>query len=145
MDAEVAIATLEREAASFAALLHPDLLGRSVPSCPGWSLGDLARHLGRIHRWARSAILEGPSEEPEASADPDDVQPWFEEGAADLAATLRSLPADEPCWTFADPPTVQFWMRRQAHETALHHWDAATSVGKTSASTTTWLSTASTR
>lgn len=29
-----------------------------------------------------------------------------------------------PCWGFGPPPrTVRFWLRRQAHETALHRWD----------------------
>ena len=123
-------AVLEREGSAFAALLDPPALAVPVRSCPGWSLADLARHLGGIHRWARHAILHGPSDEPEGPADDSAVRGWYEQGLEDLLRTLRSCDGELPCWTFADPPMVRFWMRRQAHETTLHRWDAASSLGR---------------
>lgn len=27
-----------------------------VPSCPGWNVGQLARHIGYGHRWASEAV-----------------------------------------------------------------------------------------
>jgi len=130
MEPSLAIATLRREGTAFAALLTPDALDVDIVSCPGWTLEDLARHLGGVHRWARQAILHGPSEEPAGPSDPGAIRPWFEAGLEELAGTLEDRRPDQECWTFADPPTVAFWLRRQAHETALHRWDAATSLGR---------------
>jgi uncharacterized protein (TIGR03083 family) len=120
-----ALAVLEREAAAFAALLdHPDLTS-PVSGCPGWRVEDLGRHLGRIHRWAREAVRTGPSEEVSGPSDPAELAPWFREGAAMLLTELAADDPDRPCWGFGPPPrTVRFWLRRQAHETALHRWDA---------------------
>ncbi|HEV2311090.1 MAG TPA: maleylpyruvate isomerase N-terminal domain-containing protein, partial [Acidimicrobiia bacterium] len=52
-------------------------------------------------------------------------------GAQALSAELER-PADEPAWTFAPPPTVGFWQRRQAHETAMHRVDAELASGAAS-------------
>ncbi|MET1004634.1 MAG: maleylpyruvate isomerase family mycothiol-dependent enzyme [Propionibacteriaceae bacterium] len=123
-------AVVQQQGAAFASLLLPSNLAAPVTSCPGWTLADLARHLGGVHRWARHAILHGPSEEPAGPEDESTLRRWFEEGLADLLGTLADARLHDPCWTFADPPTVRFWARRQAHETTLHHWDAASSLGE---------------
>ena len=57
------LAHLERAAADVAGRLESGDLDAPVPGCPGWTLTDLAHHLGGIHRWARTAVVEGPSEE----------------------------------------------------------------------------------
>ena len=102
-----------------------------MPGCPGWTLVDLARHLGGVHRWARDAVVVGRSPEQPGPPDPAQVEPWFREGAALLLTALRERHPDTPCWTFAEPRTVAFWLRRQAHETALHRCDAAQALGRT--------------
>lgn len=34
----------------------------AVPTCPGWTVRDLLRHLGGIHRWAGTHVREaGPA------------------------------------------------------------------------------------
>ncbi|PSR66699.1 hypothetical protein C8258_19440 [Nocardia sp. MDA0666] len=38
-----------------AALAHADT-AVPVPSCPGWTVGQLGRHLGGAQRWARAAV-----------------------------------------------------------------------------------------
>lgn len=123
------VLALEREAVSFGSLLGPDDLERAVPSCPGWTLRDLAQHLGGVHRWAAHAVRHGSAEQPAVSLPPAEVRGWFEQGAADLVRTLQSCPPEQPCWTFGEPRTVRFWMRRQALETALHRADAAAALG----------------
>lgn len=123
------------EAAALAALLTPLALDAPVPGCPGWSLADLARHTGGVHRWATAALAAPPDGDPgDEPTGPDDdaaVRAWFTEGAAALAAALRSVPPTRPCWTFAAPEataTAAFWARRQVLETALHRWDAESAV-----------------
>lgn len=123
---------LESAAARFSAVLAEADLAAPVPACPGWSLYDLAHHLGGAHRWARVAVLEGhPNGTSEAPpADRDALVSWFDEGAAALVSTLRETGPDAPCWAFGPRPRVTgFWFRRQAHETAMHTHDAEDASG----------------
>ena len=62
--------------------------------------------------------------------DPATVRAWYEQGLHDLLATLSDSDMQDPCWTFADPPVVGFWARRQVLETTLHRWDAASIRGR---------------
>lgn len=123
------IDVLEAEAASFAQLIGSADPASPVAGCPGWTLADLAHHLGGIHRWARQAVLVGPGDQPRGPDDPRELYRWFVHGAADLVQTLRSADPAQPCWTIAPPHEVRFWMRRQALETTIHRWDAATCAG----------------
>jgi uncharacterized protein (TIGR03083 family) len=129
VDPTAALDVLEREAARFAELLDGDL-GAPVRGCPGWTLADLARHLGGVHRWAAAAVLVGETEEEAGPREAERIAPWFREGAEQLVALLRATDPGQPCWTFGEPPSAAFWRRRQAHETALHRWDAAASQGQ---------------
>jgi hypothetical protein len=52
MDPWDAIVVVPQEGAAFVALLTTDGLSAEVAGCPGWTVADLARHLGGIHRWA---------------------------------------------------------------------------------------------
>ena len=72
----------------------------AIPSCPGWTLLDLASHLGTVHRWAEHlvrvrAVKRIPDSEMEFERGP--VTPaWLEEGGLRLVATLRAADPDEP-------------------------------------------------
>ncbi|MEH3075983.1 MAG: maleylpyruvate isomerase N-terminal domain-containing protein [Quadrisphaera sp.] len=130
-----AAALVEREAGRLAAALRPEALAVVVPGCPGWTVADLARHTGGVHRWALSALRTepggSPGGEPPGPQDDDAVPAWFAEGADELVAALASTSPAVPCWTFAAaeaPATAAFWARRQVHETALHRWDAASAL-----------------
>jgi uncharacterized protein (TIGR03083 family) len=125
------LAHLDRAAGDVVALLETADLTAPVPGCPEWRLLDLAHHLGGVHRWARTAVEGRLTEIDEIGpAERGALLDWFRAGAADLAATLRGTDPDAPCWTFGPRPrTAAFWIRRQAHETALHASDAAASQG----------------
>jgi uncharacterized protein (TIGR03083 family) len=125
---------VEREAGAFAEVLRAGDLAQPVAGCPGWTLGDLGAHLGGVHRWARSAVGTEPSAGPppgRSAAAPVGaaLHPWFVEGAAELVDALREADPDRPCWSMAPPATARFWLRRQAHETTLHRWDAEDCLG----------------
>ncbi len=124
---------LERDAAALARAelaLGPEA---PVPTCPGWRMRELLRHLGHVHRWALRYVAEGLTEMlpevPEAEmigqGPPDaGLARWLEVGALELAAGLRRAPADLECWSFLPSPSpLLFWARRQAHETAIHRVD----------------------
>lgn len=122
------MAHLQRDVAAFEDCLAGDLTA-PVRSCPGWDVAELATHLGRVHRWAGAALMS--TDEPRYPSRPDtaDLRAWFAEGAADLLIQLGRRDPGQPCWSFWQPQTVAFWVRRQAHETAVHRRDAEGAVG----------------
>jgi uncharacterized protein (TIGR03083 family) len=127
-----ALPHLERAVEAFAGAVAAVDPGAPVPSCPGWDVRALADHLGNVHRWARAAIVEGHPDtaEVEAPDDRDALVAWYRDCAGGLLDTLRTTDPGTPCWAFGPKPrTVAFWFRRQAHETTMHHLDAALARG----------------
>lgn len=125
------LAVLPTATGRFADVLATGDLDAPVASCPGWSLRDLADHLGRTHRWAAHAIV---ARTPDGDAGPAptrrrDLLAWYAGHAAHLHDVLAARAADVPAWTFGDPATVLFWRRRQVHETLMHTWDAEATRG----------------
>jgi uncharacterized protein (TIGR03083 family) len=114
-------------------------LTAGVPSCPGWNVGQLVRHLGGGHRWAEQAI-RGRVTEPFAEdfrdlsaytrEDPAVVGPWLAGGAARLAGTLREAGPGTKMWTPVPGGSTDFYARRFTYETALHRADAALALGQ---------------
>ncbi|WP_217213025.1 maleylpyruvate isomerase family mycothiol-dependent enzyme [Streptomyces sp. AC550_RSS872] len=112
-----------------------------VPTCPGWNLGQLLRHVGGDHRWAEEAVRTragGPVADElvndltaYAHEDASFLIPWLVEGAAGLSSTLRAAGAAALAWNpSADRAApVAFWARRMTFETALHRADAALTAG----------------
>ena len=114
-----------------------------VPTCPGWNLGRLLRHVGGDHRWAEEVVATRASEpvddacvnDPAAYTRLDDsaLGGWLIEGATKLADILRAAGPDLRVWTPADEeliePSTGFWARRMAYETLLHRADAALATG----------------
>lgn len=108
-----------------------------VPSCPGWSLGNLLRHIGGGHRWAEEIVrtrATGFLPDGEVrNLDGDDSAPppvdWLIEGAQRLADTLRAAGPDAELWTPLGHGTTAFWARRFANETVLHRADATLATG----------------
>lgn len=100
-------------------------LGRSVPACPEWTLDDLFGHLGSIERWAAAVARSGErAQQPAPPAE--GGASWFLEEAPAFLDAMTSLDPEAPCWGFGPPPrTAGFWLRRQAHEHAIHFVDAS--------------------
>jgi uncharacterized protein (TIGR03083 family) len=107
----------------------PETLTRSVPACPGWTLDALFGHLGSIERWAAEVVHGGKFvEEPTPPAT--EASAWFLEGADAFLGTMAALDPEAQCWNFGPPPrTAGFWLRRQAHEHAIHLVDACQASG----------------
>jgi uncharacterized protein (TIGR03083 family) len=116
--------------ATAADLAGPDA---RIAACDEWRVRDLLRHTGTIHRWATAVVAGGstsrPSRDAAPSLDGTELVEWFREGHARLVATLRAAPADLECWTFMPAPSpLEFWARRQAHETSIHRADAESAL-----------------
>ena len=123
------------------ALLTADVadadLRSPVPSCPGWRLGDLVRHIGEGHRWAEATVrTRAPEFRPDAKMrvlDGDDSGKlpvdWLIDGAAEFADALREAGPDAELWAPFDYHTTAFWARRFTHETLMHRADATLAAG----------------
>jgi uncharacterized protein (TIGR03083 family) len=110
-----------------------------VPTCPGWNLGQLLRHLGGAHRWVETTVRTRATQPPSddhfrdlsryTDEDPAVLDAWLAEGAAQLASTLRAAGPDAPVWTPVPGESASFFARRMAHETLVHRADAAAAAG----------------
>ena len=138
MDIAAHIDALEHEASELGAAAAATSLADPVPGCPDWTVRDLIRHIGYVHRWAGAIVsgqLDGASGDGDAAvgalpAD-DGLHGWYDEGHRGLVATLRAAPADLECFTFLPAPSpLAFWARRQALETAVHRADASAAAGR---------------
>ncbi|MFF3087106.1 maleylpyruvate isomerase family mycothiol-dependent enzyme [Streptomyces nojiriensis] len=109
----------------------------AVPPCPGWTVADLVRHLGGVHRYLvyvlRERLTAPPDPAgltlPEAPADPDGLTDWFAQGARELAGLFHELGPETAVWTWSVEQTAGFWLRMQLIELAVHRWDAESATG----------------
>ena len=124
-----------RRAGSAAAQAARDIpMETTVPSCPEWTLRDLAHHLGSHHRWVAGNLDQPPDgnafkqrEEPPAD---EAIPDWLEAGAEVLATKLAATDPAKPCWTWVPfDQSARFWARRTTQETAMHRWDAQNAGG----------------
>jgi uncharacterized protein (TIGR03083 family) len=140
MEASEHILALQREGDQLAAVAGQAGLHASVPSCPGWQVRDLLRHLGYVHRWAASYLTEerqdaadelSEAEQLAAGPDDDELIAWYRAGHAGIVAALRNADPGISCWSFLPAPSpLAFWARRQAHETAIHRADTQLAAGQ---------------
>jgi uncharacterized protein (TIGR03083 family) len=107
-----------------------------VPTCPGWTLGDLVLHLGSVHEWAALIVASGATKPPDRphpsvpAAEP--LADWYDGRVRHLLDTLRDTDPDKACWTHQrDFRVSAYWSRRQAHELAAHLADADIALGRT--------------
>ena len=126
---------LEVEIDRFATIYEGADDATMVPSCPEWSVHDLAEHLGHVHRWAEHlvrvrATARIPSSEMDFDRGPVST-PWIRSGGASLLVTLRNGNPDEPMWAWGADQHLRFWSRRQLHETFVHRIDLELAVGRT--------------
>lgn len=136
MDISQHIAALEEDGVLLADAAEAAGREAAVPACPGWKVRDLVRHQAYVHRWAMRHILQQPADvigDDVTEADilgggpPDsDLIIAYREGHAALVRALREADPALRCATFMDtaPTPLGFWARRQAHETAIHRFDA---------------------
>jgi uncharacterized protein (TIGR03083 family) len=130
-------AEIEASTETLAGLVHGADLTRQVPTCPEWTLRQLATHVGRAQRWA-AEIVSTRSAEPipfrqvpdgRIPDDPALHAPWLRAGAARLNGAVREAGSDT-VWAFGALRPASAWARRMAHETAVHRADAEITVGR---------------
>ena len=134
MEIDQHIAALESDGCLLADAAGRAGLAAPVPSCPGWRVADLLRHLRYIHQWAAAhvcqtpaQIIAGPLEAELLAGGPPDAEllDAYRAGHQTLTEALGSADPALACATFLPAPSpLAFWSRRQAHETAIHRADA---------------------
>ena len=132
MDDSTLLGHLREDGVALAALAGADL-SADVAGCPGWNLHDLLAHLGMVHRMAGRMVATPPgTERPPATEKPPAgaaVVGWVVDGLDRLIADVERRDPTQPCIGWAGPTDVRWWLRRQAHETAVHRWDAQVAAG----------------
>jgi len=134
LSADELLAVLRAEVQLVVKELKLVFLADPVPTCPQWTVRDLIEHLGGAHRWAAAVVAgartENLPDEEQATlmappVDPNELVPWFADGAGTLLAAMDAAPVDLQAFTFlrSAPPARLFWARRQAHETTIHRVD----------------------
>ncbi len=103
-----------------------------------WDVRTVVTHTGAVHRWAADIVRRAlPTNEtggssafwPTNEAD-SDLRYWDRQGLDELISELHAVGDDLECFTFIKGvPAREFWVRRQAHETAIHRVDVELAAG----------------
>ena len=130
--ADFLIATA-RDGAAFADACEAAGLAAPVASCPGWNVGDLLWHLAEVHYFWRT-IVGDARESWEGYAEParpgdSELLGFYREGLKATLEVLRNADPAQVNWTWSADRTAGFVIRRMAHETAVHLWDAQLAAG----------------
>ena len=139
------IAAVGQEAGLFAAAARQGGFEADIETCPGWNMRDLVRHLMEIHLWAAAHVAQ-PHDKPWVDdlaelavfwpdlavfwPEDNELIDWYLNVNANLVDALDSAPLDVESFTFLPAPSpLAMWARRQAHETAIHRFDAQNATG----------------
>lgn len=123
--------------AAFADLFRDADPSTPVPTCPGWDLGQLMRHVGRGDRWSAQIVAEQSMDAIDPRTVAGGTPPegreneieWLHEGARQLVDAVERTGAAIPVWTFLGPRPAAWWVRRRLHEVLVHRADAALTLG----------------
>jgi uncharacterized protein (TIGR03083 family) len=134
MDTDFYTTTIRRDAEAMVDAAGAAGLDADVPTCPGWTVRDLMVHTGRVHRH-KAEVVRGGYVDSDAAFPPrpdGDVLEWFVEGLDEMLDVFDSADLDAPSWTWCDHEhNADWWVRRMAHETAIHGADASIAAGRT--------------
>lgn len=136
LDHEQACDLAQAELLRFAAVVKAADLQAPVPTCPGWTVAVLARHMGSVYRWAAQHVSEH-AQAPIRGADVKDGAPsedgelveWLLGGVGPAISAFRQGAADEAVWGWGADHHVRFWPRRMLHEATVHRVDVEIASG----------------
>ena len=111
-----------------------------VPTCPDYSVDDLAAHIGDFCTLWTHALVEGtpptdvtspplpsggaPGDDRSGGTDPAARVEWLRELSERFLTVLASTDADAKVWTWFEPDqTAAFIARRASHELSVHRVD----------------------
>lgn len=129
--------TLIEETKAFGDVIRASDPTTPVPTCPGWTLNQLLKHVGRGNRWCAQIIAERRAEgldprevrDGKPPEDPDGAIDWLNQGAQAVLDAVDRVGPETRVWTFLGPKPAGWWIRRRVHEATVHRADAALAVG----------------
>ncbi|MBK0866196.1 maleylpyruvate isomerase family mycothiol-dependent enzyme [Saccharopolyspora sp. HNM0986] len=128
MVGELSQAVLKEQVGAFRAAAVAAGPDATVPTCPGWDVRKLLRHLARVYAMVQLGLETGPDDQrPRPPAAPDAFDAaltWFDERFAELTTALSAPDPQRAVWAFFPGGTPESWTRRMTHETAIHRLDA---------------------
>ena len=110
-----------------------------VPTCPGWTVTDLAKHVGETQNWVAEIIerrIADPTQLPMEMAamptEPADWPAWLREGGARAAEAFSDEALEAPVFNAAadDRTGGEFWLSSLLNESVIHGADAAYAAGR---------------
>lgn len=133
----------QRSTAFRAAVSSAPSLDEHVPTCPEWTLFDLAQHLGEgRRRWAATVAAgpaaaaparPGPEGAPAAPREREALLAWLAASTQQLLDALREAGPDRGGWTWwgtsQSPQTCGAVARHQLQEITVHTYDAQLTEG----------------
>lgn len=133
----------ERSIAFRAAVASAPSLDVKVPTCPEWTMLDLAQHLGARRRFWAAVVNAGPADPPPAESASEGVEAvpreheallaWLAASTQQFLDALREAGPDRGCWTWwgpsESPQTSGAIARHQVQEVMVHTYDAQITLG----------------
>jgi uncharacterized protein (TIGR03083 family) len=108
----------------------PDALDEPVPSCPGWTGGDLVRHVTEVYLHKTETMRQGVWPAPWPPSLPGAPMAVLDDAYRQLVGELTARKPSDTALTWYEPDqTVGFWYRRMAQETVIHRVDAELAAG----------------
>src|SRR5258708_5185400 len=102
-------------------------LPAKVPSCPGWKVTDLVRHVGEVylHKTTAMRLADWPDPWPPAELDSEEPIALLDRAYGELTGEFTHRADSDATRTWHGPDqTVFFWIRRMAQESGIHRIDA---------------------
>jgi len=128
------LAVLQREGDALADSIA-QAMDVSIASCEPWVGADLLWHMIEVHYFwkfvVESHLMNPDDYVPRSKPADKDLLTEYRAGLDELINVLSSLDPARSCWTWAGIQDVAWVIRRMAHETAVHAWDARCAAGKT--------------
>ena len=123
------IAELGRQGAALAEMAAGSGLDLAVPTCPGWSIAEVVRHVGGGHRWCIRRRHRGRGSHRLARwASQRSRKRIWRPGStmgcrSSSSSCARHLPTRPP-GPRCRRGSAEWWTRKMVVETAIHRWDA---------------------
>jgi len=128
------LAILRREGDAFADSITT-AMSTSIASCEPWVGTDLLWHMIEVHySWTfivKSHLMDPDDYVPRSKPADKDLLTEYRTGLDELMRVMSSNDPVRSCWTWAGIQNVAWVIRRMAHETAVHAWDAHRAAGIT--------------
>jgi uncharacterized protein (TIGR03083 family) len=132
MDHAARLDAVEREVDGLVAAVAAGPLDAPVPTCPDFTVDDLAQHVGSFCGFWTHVVCEGSGrpKTPFGDVGPEGRVEWLRALGGHLVSELRATPPDTVVWTWHPPDqSAAFVTRRVSHELAIHRVDAQLARG----------------